>query len=137
MHHLRAADVSVNFTRGNKAYDNGGTPIGEAPGNFTDNDSFEPRDAVKGDLARMMFYMAVRYDGGDNTGVGNLELQNTTTASGNNLGKLCTLVQWHRQDPVSADEIRRHERIVEKQRNRNPFVDNPAWVEQIFGAACP
>ena len=137
LHHLRAADVSVNSTRGEKEYDNGGTQIGEAPGNYTDSDSFEPRNAVKGDLARMMFYMAVRYDGGDNTGVGNLELQNTTTTSGNYMGKLCTLVQWHRQDAVSADEIRRHARIVEKQKNRNPFVDNPDWVEQVFGAACP
>lgn len=137
LHHLRAADVSVNSTRGDKEYDNGGTQIGEAPGNYTDADSFEARNAVKGDLARMMFYMAVRYDGGDNTGVGNLELQNTTTTSGNYMGKLCTLVQWHRQDPVSADEIRRHARIVEKQKNRNPFVDNPDWVEQVFGAACP
>ncbi len=137
LHHLRAADVSVNNTRGDKEYDNGGTQIGEAPGNYTDSDSFEARNAVKGDLARMMFYMAVRYDGGDNTGVGNLELQNTTTTSGNYMGKLCTLVQWHRLDPVSADEIRRHARIVEKQKNRNPFVDNPDWVEQVFGAACP
>ncbi len=137
LHHLRAADVSVNSTRGEKEYDNGGTQIAEAPGNYTDSDSFEARNAVKGDLARMMFYMAVRYDGGDNTGVGNLELQNTTTTSGNYMGKLCTLVQWHRQDPVSADEIRRHARIVEKQKNRNPFVDNPDWVEQVYGAACP
>ena len=137
LHHLRAADVSVNSTRGDKEYDNGGTQIGEAPGNYTDSDSFEARNAVKGDLARMMFYMAVRYDGGDNTGVGNLELQNTTTTSGNYMGKLCTLVQWHRQDPVSADEVRRHARIVEKQKNRNPFVDNPDWVEQVYGASCP
>ncbi len=137
LHHLRAADASVNATRGEKEYDNGGTQIGEAPGNYTDADSFEARSAVKGDLARMMFYMAVRYDGGDNTGVGNLELQNTTTTSGNYMGKLCSLVQWHRLDPVSADEIRRHARIVEKQKNRNPFVDNPDWVEQVFGAACP
>ena len=137
LHHLRAADASVNSTRGNKAYDNGGLQIGEAPGNFTDSDSFEPNNAVKGDLARMMFYMAVRYDGNDNTGVGDLELKDTVTTSDNNLGKLCTLVQWHRQDPVSADEIRRHARIVEKQKNRNPFVDNQDWVEQVFGATCP
>jgi serine protease len=137
LHHLRAADVSVNSTRGDKEYDNGGTQIGEAPGNYTDSDSFEARNAVKGDLARMMMYMAVRYDGGDNTGVGNLELQNTTTTSGNYMGKLCTLVAWHRQDPVSTDEIRRHARIVEQQKNRNPFVDNPDWVQAIFGAACP
>lgn len=65
IHHLRPEDVSVNSTRGNKDFDNGGTKVDEAPGNATDDDSFEPRDAVKGDVARMILYMAVRYDGGD------------------------------------------------------------------------
>ena len=39
--------------------------VSGAPGNYTDSDSFEPRDAVKGDVARMILYMAVRYEGGD------------------------------------------------------------------------
>ncbi|WP_246480109.1 endonuclease [Inhella gelatinilytica] len=137
IHHLRPADVSVNSTRGNKDFDWGGTAITEAPGNLTDADSFEPRAAVKGDIARMMFYMAIRYEGNDLTGVPNLELADTTGTSGNFLGKRCTLVSWHRQDPVSADEIRRHARIVEVQGNRNPFVDYPNWVEELFGAGCP
>lgn len=137
IHHLRPADVSVNSTRGNKDFDWGGSAIGEAPGNLTDADSFEPRAAVKGDIARMMFYMAMRYEGNDITGVGNLELADTVGVTGNFMGKRCTLVSWHRQDPVSADEIRRHARIVERQGNRNPFVDYPAWVEENFGAGCP
>lgn len=137
VHHLRPADVSVNSTRGNKDFDWGGTAIGEAPGNLTDADSFEPRAAVKGDIARMMFYMAIRYEGNDATGVGNLELSDTVGTSGNLFGKRCTLVAWHRADPVSADEIRRHARIVEKQGNRNPFVDYPAWAEEMFAAGCP
>jgi len=137
IHHLRPADVSVNSTRGNKDFDWGGTAIGEAPGNLTDADSFEPRAAVKGDIARMMFYMAIRYEGSDATGVGNLELADNTGTSGNFLGKRCALVSWHRQDPVDAWEIRRHARIVERQGNRNPFVDYPAWVEELFGAGCP
>jgi serine protease len=137
VHHLRPADVSVNATRGNKDFDWGGSPIAEAPGNLTDIDSFEPRAAVKGDIARMVFYMAIRYEGNDATGVGNLELADAVSTSGNLLGKLCTLLSWHRQDPVSADEVRRHARIVERQGNRNPFVDYPAWGEQLFGGACP
>ena len=137
IHHLRPADVSVNSTRGNKDFDWGGTAIGEAPGNFTDADSFEPRAAVKGDIARMMFYMAIRYEGSDATGVPNLELAETAGTTGSVLGKRCALVTWHRQDPVSADEIRRHARIVERQGNRNPFVDYPAWAEELFGAGCP
>jgi serine protease len=137
IHHLRPADVSVNSTRGNKDFDWGGSSIGEAPGNLTDADSFEPRAAVKGDIARMMFYLAIRYEGSDITGVGNLELADNVGTSGNLMGKRCALVSWHRQDPVSNDEIRRHGRIVERQGNRNPFVDYPSWVEELFGAGCP
>lgn len=137
IHHLRPADVSVNSTRGNKDFDWGGSAIAEAPGNLTDADSFEPRAAVKGDVARMMFYMAIRYEGNDTTGVGNLELSDTVGTSGNLFGKRCTLIAWHRADPVDAAEIRRHGRIVERQGNRNPFVDYPAWAEELFGAGCP
>jgi serine protease len=136
IHHLRPADASVNSTRSNKDYDNGGSAISEAPGNSTDSDSFEPRNAMKGDIARMMFYMHVRYNGGDNTGTDDLALVNYTGTSNANLGKLCTLVSWHDQDPVSAEEIARHARIVERQGNRNPFVDYPAWVDEVFGAYC-
>ncbi|MGQ3054751.1 MAG: endonuclease [Roseateles sp.] len=137
IHHLRPEDVSVNSTRGNKDFDWGGSAIAEAPGNLTDADSFEPRAAVKGDVARMMFYMAIRYEGGDSTGVGNLELADNVGTSGNLFGRRCTLVAWHRADPVDAAEIRRHSRIVERQGNRNPFVDYPAWGDEVFGAGCP
>lgn len=136
IHHLRPSDVSVNADRGNKDYGNGGSEISEAPGNYTDSDSFEPRDAVKGDLARMMFYMDVRYDGNDGTGVGDLTLVNHTGTDWNELGRLCTLYSWHQQDPVSESEIERHARIVEQQGNRNPFVDYPAWVDDLWGAQC-
>ncbi|MGB0900076.1 MAG: endonuclease, partial [Psychrobium sp.] len=68
-HHLRPADASVNSERSNLDFDNGGTPITEAPENAKDSDSFEPRDQMKGDVARMLFYMDVRYEGAasDNT----------------------------------------------------------------------
>ncbi len=32
---------------------------------YSDGTYFEPRNAVKGDVARMIMYMAIRYDGGD------------------------------------------------------------------------
>lgn len=136
IHHLRPADASVNSTRGNKDFDNGGSGISEAPGNYTDADSFEPRNAIKGDIARMMFYMDVRYNSNDNTGTENLVLVNTTGTSGANLGKICTLLAWHNQDPVSEQEINRHARIVARQGNRNPFVDYPAWANQLWGTSC-
>lgn len=133
---MRPTDVSVNSTRGNKDFDIGGSAIAEAPGNFTDADSFEPRNAVKGDVARMMFYMAVRYNGGDNTGTVDLNLVDYSGTANGNLGKLCVLLAWHNQDPVSTTEINRHARIVQRQGNRNPFVDYPAWANEIWDAYC-
>ncbi len=136
IHHLRPEDASVNSTRGNKDFDNGGSSISEAPGNYTDSNSFEPRNAVKGDVARMMFYMDVRYNSNDSTGTEDLVLVNTAGTSGANLGKICTLLAWHNQDPVSQEEINRHARIVSRQGNRNPFVDYPAWANQLWGSSC-
>ncbi|MDR7119991.1 endonuclease [Rheinheimera soli] len=138
IHHLRPADVSINSSRGNKDFDLGGTPLTEAPENKTDSDSFEPRNAVKGDVARMMFYMDVRYEGGDETGTPNLILRNYIPASSatTEMGKLCVLLQWHIQDPVDSFESRRNNRIYEWQQNRNPFIDNPHWAQSIYGASC-
>ncbi|MCF2859173.1 ExeM/NucH family extracellular endonuclease [Pseudoalteromonas sp. SMS1] len=137
IHHLRPTDVKVNSTRSSKDYDDGGNPVDNAPGNFTDSDSFEPRDAVKGDTARMMFYMAVRYDGTDG-GMPDLELVNNISASSSpTLGVLCNLMDWHREDTIDQLELDRHQRIVEQQGNRNPFVDNPEFAEILFGDTCP
>jgi len=138
LHHLRPEDVSLNSTRGNKDFDNGGTAISEAPANKTDSDSFEPRAAVKGDVARMLFYMDVRYEGGDDSGTPDLEIPNVAPTGGSaaQMGKLCTLVAWHLADPVDSFEQRRNNRIYELQKNRNPFIDNPQWVKAIYGPAC-
>ena len=67
IHHLRPTDISVNSSRGNLDFDNSDSPLSEAPANRVDSDSFEPRDAVKGDVARMVFYMDTRYEGSDAT----------------------------------------------------------------------
>ncbi|AOT11084.1 hypothetical protein S4054249_24945 [Pseudoalteromonas luteoviolacea] len=137
IHHLRPTNVKVNSTRSSKDYDDGGNPVDNAPGNFTDSDSFEPRDAVKGDTARMMFYMAVRYDGTDGS-MPDLELVNNISASSSpTLGVLCNLMDWHREDQIDQLELDRHQRIVEQQGNRNPFVDNPEFAETLFGETCP
>lgn len=139
LHHLRPEDVSLNSTRGNKDFDVGGATIAEAPLNKTDSDSFEPRDSVKGDVARMLFYMDTRYEGGDETGTPDLSIPNIapTGSTAPQMGKLCTLVAWHKADPVDAFEQRRNNRIYELQKNRNPFIDNPQWVAAIYGASCP
>lgn len=132
LHHLRPEDVTVNSTRGNKDFDKGGSPVGEAPGSLTDSDSFEPRDAVKGDVARMLLYMAVRYEGGD--GFANLEMNdkvNNGTAPAH--GRISLLKQWNQQDPPDAFEQRRNQIIFDTyQHNRNPFIDHPEWVNSIW-----
>ncbi|WP_442893587.1 endonuclease [Bacillus sp. 2205SS5-2] len=132
LHHLRPTDVTVNSSRGNKDFDFGGSPHSEAHGNYYDSDSWEPRDEVKGDVARMLFYMAVRYEG--DSGEVDLELNNTiNTGSVPFHGKLAVLLQWHEQDPVDEFEIRRNNMIFEDyQGNRNPFIDHPEFADLIW-----
>jgi endonuclease I len=133
VHHLRPTDVSVNSTRGSKDFDMGGEEVGEAPGNFTDDDSFEPRDEVKGDVARMILYMGVRYDGED--GFADLEPNdNVNNGSAPAIGRISVLLAWNSQDPPSEFEIRRNQVIFDQfQHNRNPFIDHPEWAEEIYG----
>ncbi|WP_030418167.1 endonuclease [Streptomyces sp. SCSIO 75703] len=132
LHHLRPADVQVNSSRGNKDFDNGGTPVPGGGGSLGDSDSFEPRDAVKGDVARMIFYMAVRYEGDD--GWPDLEV-NGSVGNGSKpfIGKLDVLKKWSAEDPPDAFEQRRNQVIHDSyQHNRNPFVDHPEWVTAIW-----
>lgn len=132
LHHLRPTDTTVNSSRSNLDFDNGGAPHQEAIGNFSDSDSWEPRDEVKGDIARMLFYMAVRYEG-DN---GELDLElNDKVENGSSPvhGKISVLLEWHSEDPVDEREIRRNNLIFENyQGNRNPFIDYPEWAEMIW-----
>ncbi|MFE1023127.1 endonuclease I family protein [Streptomyces sp. NPDC058818] len=132
LHHLRPEDVRVNGVRGNKDFDNGGSGFTDNGGSLTDSDSFEPRDAVKGDVARMIFYMAVRYEGGD--GWADLEVNGSVdNGSSPYLGKLAVLKEWNDEDPPDAFEERRNQVIHDSyQHNRNPFVDHPEWVEAIW-----
>ena len=132
VHHLRPTDVTVNSARGNKDFDRGGTQSTEAPGNYTDADSWEPRSAVKGDVARMIMYMAVRYEGGD--GFADLEMNNVVNnGAAPYMGKMSVLLEWHRIDPPDTFEQRRNQRIYEQwQGNRNPFVDHPEYADAIW-----
>lgn len=138
IHHLRPTDESVNGARGNLEFDEGGTELTEAPGNRRDGDSFEPRDEVKGDVARMMFYMATRYEGKDNGDASNpdLELVSSVTDNGTALGNVCILLEWNKLDSVDDFEFERNTKIQNIQGNRNPFVDNPHWADSIFAKDC-
>lgn len=132
-HHIRPTDVSVNSARGNLDFDMGGTPVAQAPGCFKDDDSFEPRNAVKGDVARMIFYMATRYEGGGT--VPDLEVVDAVNTYPNpQHGKLSQLILWNSQDPPDDFERNRNDVIYyQYQENRNPFIDHPEYVDAIWG----
>ena len=133
-HHLRPCDNSVNTSKSNLDFDNGGTQHSEATECFYDSDSWEVRDAVKGDIARMMFYMDTRYEG--ENGELNLELVDYIPSSPNKQpshGKLSTLIEWHIKDPVDNYERKRNEIIYSFQGNRNPFIDHPEFALSIWG----
>ena len=137
VHNLKPSDRSVNGSRGTKDYDYGGSQHSEATECLTDSDSWEPSDSVKGDIARILFYMVVRYDPGydHNNNPFDLELVDYTTPNNNDpiLGKLSSLIQWHYDDPVDDFEINRNEIIYGFQENRNPFIDHPNLVGFLWG----
>ncbi|MGC9374915.1 MAG: endonuclease [Bacteroidales bacterium] len=133
-HHLKPSNIDVNGDRDSKDFDNGGTQHSVATECYYTSNTWEPRDAVKGDIARIMFYMAVRYEG-DVSGEPDLELVDYITYPTSNplFGKLSTLLEWHTQDPVDDFERNRNNVIYSYQNNRNPFIDHPEFVAQIWG----
>lgn len=133
IHHLRPTDASVNSSRGNLDFDNGGSLHKECTECRYDGDSWEPPNRVKGDIARMIFYMAVRYEG---EGEIDLELADQVSTSPAPLhGKLSTLLEWNKLDPVDEFEQHRNEVIYKWQKNRNPFIDHPDYADLIWKTA--
>jgi len=144
-HHLAVADISTNSARGNRNFGYGDSYYNDTQGFYSGStlsktsstqDVWEPRDEIKGDVARMMFYMATRYEG--ENGDIDLELTETLLGSGDKSpihAKLSILLEWHQQDPVSAAEIQRNEVIYSYQNNRNPFIDHPEYVCEIYSCS--
>lgn len=96
---------------------------------------YEPAEKHKGDAARALLYMSLRYDGvsGFNW---TFDYLNGTVLPGLSEApqNLSVLLQWHTQDPPDNYEIARNDYVQSIQQNRNPFVDHPEWVNYInFG----
>lgn len=132
-HNLKPSDVAINALRGNLDFDAGGEPVAGAPATCCKTaSSFEPPDEVKGDIARILFYMDVRY-AGDEENEPNLVLVDSAATYGAQMGKLSTLMQWHFLDPPDAFEENRNELIYANwQGNRNPFIDHPEWALKLW-----
>lgn len=138
-HHIRPADRSINSDRSNREFDDGGVPTLECSDCLKTKDSWFPGEQIKGDVARMLFYMDVRYEGeaGQDGGTPDLQLVNYITRSNvPEFGVLCILYRWHLEDKVDNAEIARNEKIYSWQGNRNPFIDHPEWVEIIWKSYC-
>lgn len=129
LHNLRAVTPRVNSSRSDRFYSDGS---GEA--DTTDDGGFYPGDDHKGDVARIIFYMAVMYD--DLTLTNDLELlldeSDHYTPAGARMGQLSVLLKWHKEDPVDEFERNRNQVIYEYQQNRNPFIDKPEYVHLIW-----
>ncbi|MDX6187911.1 endonuclease [Flavobacterium sp. Fl-318] len=92
---------------------------------------FEPINDFKGDIARMYFYFATRYE---NTVSGySYAMFDGSSNKVFTTVFLNILLQWNAQDPVSAREIARNNAIYARQNNRNPYIDHPEYVNQIWG----
>ena len=136
LHLMRPAHRTVNSSRGRKDFDDSERHHAVAKGAKIDSDSFEPPDAVKGDAARMIFYMAVRYEGG--ICEPDLTILKTDSESDTpTFCRLCTLLSWHRKDSVNLAETLRNDRVEAIPGNRIPFIDRPEWADAIWGHRCP
>lgn len=92
---------------------------------------FEPIDEFKGDIARALLYFATRYE--DRVTNWNHAMLNGTNDQVYADWFIKLLVKWHKMDPISKHEMRRNDIGEKYQGNRNPFIDNPQWVEEIWG----
>ncbi len=140
-HHLRPTDISVNSARNNRWFDNCEKPYldgGVETGCFTSEDYWvwQPRDEVKGDAARMIFYMATRYEGdGDEPDLSVIDFLPVDNRTKEPIhAKLSVILEWSREDPVDEFERNRNDVIYGYQNNRNPFIDHPEYVDLIWSA---
>ncbi len=121
-HSLRAADITFNSQRGSKKFADGSGNAGDSSGGWY------PGNEWKGDVARMMMYMYLRYGNQclpKNVGIG------SSVASDANMLQL--FLEWNVEDPVSDFEKQRNPALENIQGNRNPFIDNPAFATKIWG----
>ena len=136
VHNLKPSAAGVNQDKSNLDFDNGGVQHDVATGCYYTDSTWEARDDVKGDVARIIFYMSTRYEG--HNGEMDLEVVDwNNTYPMPQHGKLSTLLQWNQMDPPDEFERHRNDVIFTFQKNRNPFIDNPNFAELIWGNATP
>ncbi|KRD12665.1 endonuclease I [Flavobacterium sp. Root901] len=139
-HFITPTDGKVNGIRSNYPHgtvasatytSQNGSKLGSSSVSGYSGTVFEPINAFKGDIARMYFYFATRYE---NTVSGySYAMFNGTSSQVFTTAFLNMLLAWNAQDPVSAREIARNNAVYARQGNRNPYIDHPEYVNQIWG----
>lgn len=109
LHNLRVCDIAINTSRANDPFISGS-------GSYNSTGSaFYPGDEWKGDVARIIFYVNLRYN-----------------EPFTDVGLLNLFLDWNAQDPVSSLEDQRNLVISGAQGDRNPFIDNPYLASLIW-----
>lgn len=138
-HFITPTDGKVNGQRSN--YPHGmvasatwtslnGSKLGSSAVSGYTGTVFEPIDEFKGDIARMYFYFATRYEtavSGYTYGMFNGTSNQVFTTAFLNM-----LLAWNTQDPVSAREVARNNAVYGTQNNRNPYIDHPEYVQAVW-----
>ncbi|WP_299181386.1 endonuclease [uncultured Chryseobacterium sp.] len=142
VHFIRATDGKVNGMRSNYPFGKvnvatftslNGSKLGNSASPGYSGTVFEPIDAFKGDVARMIFYFVTRY-GTQLSGFSSGNMLGNTEFPGLQQWELDQLLAWNALDPVSPEEIARNNASYNYQGNRNPYIDNPAFVNAVWGA---
>lgn len=137
LHHVFPSDGYVNNKRGNYALgevgtvswtSSNGSKLGTCSVSGYNGTVFEPIDEYKGDIARALMYVSVRYYNED-SGWGTSGMTDKSVIKD---WAIAMLLQWHHADPVSDKEIARNNAVYSIQQNRNPFVDNPVYADMIW-----
>ena len=143
IHHVRPALMTINSTRSNVPYGivnkSSATQIGDT-GNYFGNNIFEPSDEIKGDIARILMYVYVRYSSSLNSTYdtisdkrGDLRITDiVTTPSGLEEDAWNLLLSWNDLDPVNYLEMNRNEEGQKLQNNRNVFIDHQEFARMCF-----
>ena len=140
-HFITPTDGKVNGQRSNYPHGNVGTAtwtslnggkLGSSSVVGYSGTVFEPINEFKGDIARMYFYFATRYE--NTVATYSYAMFDGSSNKVFTTAFLNMLLSWNAQDPVSAREIARNNAIYTRQNNRNPYIDHPEYVQAIWGS---
>ena len=154
-HHLFLCDIGYNGARDSRIFDDCTSGCSSYPTDEHDGLSGTNYTRLltpvgvwqtwlhrRGDVARAIFYLDVRYAGDAGSEPDLIVTDDTalivSSQTGNNedvgyMGLLTVLLEWHEDDPVDDKERHRNDVIYGYQHNRNPFIDHPEWIDLLFG----